>query len=155
LQPCRLREPGANDGPRKYGQRQTDLGDRRCRKALGTRERSPTALLWCGYPDRFGRRPARPSISTWCRWSGSNRHSFRNTILSRARLPIPPHRPDAVIASPHRRANEKQWRAVRVPPSGFDRAFAVFEAWVFGQPARTFRCLAECPPLGGPCAPPL
>ncbi len=26
------------------------------------------------------------------RWSGSNRHSLRNTILSRARLPIPPHR---------------------------------------------------------------
>ncbi len=26
------------------------------------------------------------------RWSGSNRHSRRNTILSRARLPIPPHR---------------------------------------------------------------
>jgi hypothetical protein len=25
-------------------------------------------------------------------WSGSNRHSLRNTILSRARLPIPPHR---------------------------------------------------------------
>ena len=24
-------------------------------------------------------------------WSGSNRHSRRNTILSRARLPIPPH----------------------------------------------------------------
>ena len=26
------------------------------------------------------------------RWPGSNRHSRRNTILSRARLPIPPHR---------------------------------------------------------------
>ncbi len=28
----------------------------------------------------------------WYRWPGSNRHSLRNTILSRARLPIPPHR---------------------------------------------------------------
>src|SRR5947209_17036306 len=28
----------------------------------------------------------------WCRWRESNPHSLRNTILSRARLPIPPHR---------------------------------------------------------------
>ena len=27
----------------------------------------------------------------WCGWSGSNRHSFRNRILSPARLPISPH----------------------------------------------------------------
>jgi hypothetical protein len=27
----------------------------------------------------------------WCGWSGSNRHSLRNRILSPARLPIPPH----------------------------------------------------------------
>src|SRR3954467_12930146 len=26
----------------------------------------------------------------WCPWPGSNQHSLRNSILSRARLPIPP-----------------------------------------------------------------
>ena len=31
-------------------------------------------------------------FSTWCRWSESNRHAFRHTILSRACLPIPPQR---------------------------------------------------------------
>jgi hypothetical protein len=33
------------------------------------------------------------------RWSGSNRHSVRNTILSRARLPIPPHRQNMEAAT--------------------------------------------------------
>lgn len=28
----------------------------------------------------------------WCRWSGSNRHEQAHTILSRARLPVPPQR---------------------------------------------------------------
>ena len=27
---------------------------------------------------------------TWCPWPESNQHSLRNSILSRARLPIPP-----------------------------------------------------------------
>jgi hypothetical protein len=27
----------------------------------------------------------------WCPWRESNPHSLRNTILSRARLPVPPH----------------------------------------------------------------
>lgn len=31
------------------------------------------------------------SSSKWCGWSDSNRHSFRNQILSLARLPVPPH----------------------------------------------------------------
>ncbi len=42
-----------------------------------------------------GRTPAVPPGSRapagWCGWSGSNRHSLRNRILSPARLPIPPH----------------------------------------------------------------
>jgi hypothetical protein len=29
----------------------------------------------------------------WCPWRESNPHSLRNTILSRARLPVPPHGP--------------------------------------------------------------
>ncbi len=32
------------------------------------------------------------SGSAWYLWPESNRHSFRNSILSRARLPIPPQR---------------------------------------------------------------
>ncbi len=35
-------------------------------------------------------------IYKWCGWSDSNRHSFRNQILSLARLPVPPH-PHTVI----------------------------------------------------------
>src|ERR1051325_3889194 len=30
-------------------------------------------------------------IRRWCPWRESNPHSLRNTILSRARLPVPPH----------------------------------------------------------------
>src|SRR6476661_5108 len=37
----------------------------------------------------------------WCRWRESNPHSLRNTILSRARLPVPPHG----HASANRRSN--------------------------------------------------
>jgi hypothetical protein len=29
-------------------------------------------------------------FSSWCPWPESNQHSLRNSILSRARLPIPP-----------------------------------------------------------------
>ena len=49
-------------------------------------------------PDRAhidGRSRACPqsplSAPRWCPWRESNPHSLRNTILSRARLPVPPH----------------------------------------------------------------
>jgi hypothetical protein len=29
----------------------------------------------------------------WCPWPESNQHSLRNSILSRARLPVPPQGP--------------------------------------------------------------
>jgi hypothetical protein len=32
----------------------------------------------------------RKSVQEWCPWPESNQHSLRNSILSRARLPIPP-----------------------------------------------------------------
>jgi hypothetical protein len=37
----------------------------------------------------------------WCPWPGSNQHSLRNSILSRARLPIPPqgHAREGPVAS--------------------------------------------------------
>lgn len=44
----------------------------------------PSGLFW--------RRAERCRQSKKYRWRGSNPHSRRNAILSRARLPIPPHR---------------------------------------------------------------
>ena len=41
-------------------------------------------------PALEGRMPIRPPQSLWCPWPESNQHSLRNSILSRARLPIPP-----------------------------------------------------------------
>ena len=32
-------------------------------------------------------------FSVWCPWPESNQHSLRNSILSRARLPVPPQGP--------------------------------------------------------------
>ena len=32
-------------------------------------------------------------VKKWCRWRDSNPHALRRTILSRLRLPVPPHRP--------------------------------------------------------------
>src|SRR5258708_9084823 len=32
-------------------------------------------------------------FSAWCPWPESNQHSLRNSILSRARLPVPPQGP--------------------------------------------------------------
>ncbi len=68
----------------------------------------------------------------WCGWSGSNRHSFRNRILSPARLPISPHphhlrtamaRPFAVqsassraLCRPQDYAGSARWQNP-VPPS--------------------------------------
>ncbi len=44
-------------------------------------------------PDGQPRTLVRKSVQEWCPWPGSNQHSFRNSILSRARLPIPPQGP--------------------------------------------------------------
>lgn len=44
-------------------------------------------------PNGQPRTLVRKSVQEWCPWPGSNQHSFRNSILSRARLPIPPQGP--------------------------------------------------------------
>src|SRR5580693_8720851 len=44
----------------------------------------------------------------WCPWRESNPHSLRNTILSRARLPVPPHGHAAPSISEGRRAGQKE-----------------------------------------------
>ena len=60
-------------------------------------------------------------LMKWCGWSESNRHSFRNRILSPARLPVPPH--------PHRSAE-----AVRYGPN-----------WTAGWDIPTKRNNVNCP----------
>ena len=50
-------------------------------------------------PTRFalwvsqGRATRSPKGEAWCPWPESNQHSLRNSILSRARLPVPPQGP--------------------------------------------------------------
>ena len=90
------------------------------------------------------RRPA-----GWCGRSGSNRHSFRNRILSPARLPIPPrpHRPMwplGSVRSPsgqslrrHRRAMPTSMFSVPIRPCGDDGDRAIERAFPFRtRPAR-------------------
>lgn len=44
-------------------------------------------------PNGQPRTLVRKSVQEWCPWPESNQHSLRNSILSRARLPIPPQGP--------------------------------------------------------------
>src|SRR5882724_7790618 len=108
----------------------TNGGEHRCtRKGLffkGFRApRGRLRTLWNGLEQ--------PS---WCPWPESNQHSLRNSILSRARLPIPPQGPSDISrqADVAKRA-KYSGRALRVTPQlsacpeaengGRPRAFAL------------------------------
>ena len=53
-------------------------------------------------------------IVKWCPWPESNQHSLRNSILSRARLPVPPQGPSA---SPRAGARSRRNIAAGFPGS--------------------------------------
>src|SRR4051812_22835370 len=63
----------------------------------------------------------RAETSYWCPWPESNQHSLRNSILSRARLPVPPQGPPdiglkAAVAKPAEYSGRPRW----VNPRGCD-----------------------------------
>src|SRR5918998_3733678 len=62
------------------------------------REASPLSISWHAdialkASQALGAEAKSKAKHKWCPWPGSNQHSLRNSILSRARLPIPPQGP--------------------------------------------------------------
>jgi hypothetical protein len=81
--------------------------------------RQPTLLRYDG--PKLACQPKLRSSVGWCPWPESNQHSLRNSILSRARLPVPPqgpsgHRLEAAVAKPA----EYSGRPAPVNPRGCD-----------------------------------
>src|ERR1043165_8123341 len=66
------------------------------------------------------------SDEAWCPWPESNQHSLRNSILSRARLPVPPqgHSRDPALFEPRQPAKRADYsrQQERVNPRGCDFA---------------------------------
>lgn len=60
----------------------------------------------------------RKSVQEWCPWPESNQHSLRNSILSRARLPIPPQ---GLPVGPWKRASQSG-RTIAMDRAGSTRA---------------------------------
>jgi site-specific DNA recombinase len=58
-------------------------------RIIGSNENIRATLGPSGQPTPV----VRKSVQEWCPWPESNQHSLRNSILSRARLPIPPQGP--------------------------------------------------------------
>src|ERR1700726_1381706 len=54
--------------------------------------------------------------SFWCPWPESNQHSLRNSILSRARLPIPPQGPSDARRSEVAKPAEDSGRSLAFNP---------------------------------------
>jgi hypothetical protein len=54
-------------------------------------------------------------IKFWCPWPESNQHSLRNSILSRARLPIPPQGLFATPAEKREVAKPAEYSGQRLP----------------------------------------
>src|ERR1700749_947256 len=59
--------------------------------------------------------------SFWCPWPESNQHSLRNSILSRARLPIPPQGPSDARRSEVAKPAEYSGRHLAVNPIASSR----------------------------------
>jgi len=78
------------------------------------------------------------SVQAWCPWPESNQHSLRNSILSRARLPIPPQGP------PRGRAPDMAYRAGAVNRQGAAAALTQrrWRVWT----VRAGRCGAAASP---------
>src|SRR5262249_32623727 len=88
------------------------------------RSASPDTLRPCEL------RAAAPGVArkgeAWCPWPESNQHSLRNSILSRARLPVPPqghsHSPWDQSPTASAKPAEYSWRSQGVNPRGCDFA---------------------------------
>jgi hypothetical protein len=84
----------------------------RLRRTSSTRRsRPPSPRLWraswaASHDETvMARQPKLRSSVGWCPWPESNQHSLRNSILSRARLPVPPQGPpQACLRGRHREA---------------------------------------------------
>ena len=65
---------------------------------------------------------AREASVGWCPWPESNQHSLRNSILSRARLPVPPQGPSGTSQKDEPLGRWRSRRNIAAGPFGSTRA---------------------------------